>query len=325
MLDRLRRGPFYRYGVGLAAFAAALAVRAVLAPWFPPGFPYVTFFPAVVVTAYVAGRGPAVFCAALSLMAAWAWFGPPGGFGVNIPTAIGVGFYVFVVAVDIFFIDGMRAALDRLEAERTRSARLAEARDLLAQELHHRVSNNIQVVASLLRLQADAAADPQARRGLAEASQRVDVIAVIQRQLQALEGDAPPFRDLAAQLLSDAAQAAGVSIDLVVEGGEAALSPQQATPVTLVMLECFNNALEHGFGGRGGGRIEVRLDQSGAEHRLTVADDGAGPPADFDLKRTRSLGLRITKAMAAQIDGRFEIVRDGARTVCILAFPGVPA
>ena len=52
-------------------------------------------------------------------------------------------------------------------------------------------------------------------------------------------------------LLSDAAQAAGASIDLVVEGGEAALSPQHATPVTLVMLECFNNALEHGFGGRG--------------------------------------------------------------------------
>lgn len=325
MLSRLRRGPVYRYGLGLAAFAVGLAVRAALNPWFPLGFPYVTFFPAVVVTAYVAGRGPAVFCAALSLIAAWTWFGPPGGFAFNISTAVGISFYVFVVAVDIFFIDGMRTALDRLEQERARSARLSEARDLLAQELHHRVSNNIQVVASLLRLQADAVSDPQARRSLAEASQRVDVISVIQRQLQALEGDAPPFRDLAQQLLRDAAEAAGAAVELVVDGGEAALDPQHATPVTLVMLECFNNALEHGFGGRGGGRIEVRLDQSGPEHRLTVTDDGTGPPEGFDLKRSKSLGLRITRAMAAQIDGRFEIVRDGDRTVCVLAFPGAPA
>lgn len=321
MLGRLRSGSLYRYGVGLGAFAVALGVRAALAPWFPPGFPYVTFFPAVVVTAYVAGRGPAVFCATLSLIAAWTWFGPPGGFAFNVSTAVGIAFYVFVVAVDIFFIDGMRTALNRLEAERARSARLAEARDLLALELHHRVSNNIQVVASLLRLQADAVTDPQARRSLAEASQRVDVIAVIQRQLQALEGDAPPFRHLAEQLLKDAAEAAGVDIALTVDGGEAPLDPRHATPVTLVMLECFNNALEHGFGGKGGGRIEVRLDQSGAEHRLTVTDDGAGPPAGFDPKRSKSLGLRITRAMAAQIDGRFEIVRDGDRTVCVLVFP----
>lgn len=321
MLRRLWTGPFYRYGVGLVAFAAALGVRSSLNPWFPPGFPYVTFFPAVVVTAYFAGRGPAVFCATLSLIAAWTWFGPPGAFTFGASTLIAVSFYVFVVAVDIFFIDGMRQALTRLEAERARSARLAEARDLLAHELHHRVSNNIQVVASLLRLQSDAVTDPQARRSLAEASQRVDVIGMIQRQIQALEGDAPPFRGLAEQLLRDAAEAAGAPVELVVEGGEAPLDPRHATPVTLVMLECFNNALEHGFGGKGGGRIEVRLDQAGAEHRLTVADNGAGPPADFDLKRTRSLGLRITKAMAAQIDGRFEITRDGGRTVCTLVFP----
>lgn len=104
-------------------------------------------------------------------------------------------------------------------------------------------------------------------------------------------------------------------------GGEQPLHPDQATPVTLVLLECFNNALEHAFAGLGEGRVEVALDQAGTQHVLTVRDNGAGPPEGFDPARSPSLGLRIVRAMAGQLGGRFGMARLNGWTVCSLTYP----
>lgn len=317
----LVRGRIAGYALAIAAAGVAWALRFALNDWFPPGFPYLTFFPAVVITAYFAGLRPAILCAALSGVTAWYFFIPPVyGFTLNFPTAVALAFYAFVVAVDIFFIDGMRRALRALENERTRYAALADSRDLLYRELHHRVSNNLQVVGALLRLQGAGTADEDARRALAEAGGRIELIAKIQRELHNAVGDPAPFRAFAEAVLAGAAAAAGARIDLSVEGGEQPLHPDQATPVTLVMLESFNNALEHGFGEGGRGRVRVALDQSGLTHVLTVSDDGAGPPDGFDPRTSPSLGLRIVRAMAQQLGGRFEMSRQDGWTVCRLSY-----
>ncbi|WP_297512744.1 sensor histidine kinase [uncultured Caulobacter sp.] len=310
------RGKTAGYVFGAITALAAWALRYALNDWFPPGFPYLTFFPAVVVTAYFAGLRPALLCAVLSGVAAWYFFIPPyRTFVLNFPTAVALVFYAFVVAVDIFFIDGMRNALRQLEEERARYADLAESRDLLYRELHHRVSNNLQLVAALLRLQIAGVEDADARHALSEAGGRIDVIARIQRELHDAVGDPAPFRAFAEGVLSGAAAAAGARVALSIEGGDQPLHPDQATPVTLVMLESFNNALEHGFGEGGGGRVRVRLDQTGPLHELMVADDGAGPPGGFDLAQSKSLGLRIVRAMAQQLGGTFELVREAGWTV----------
>jgi len=313
------RGAGYVFAAIMAL--AAWALRYALNDWFPPGFPYLTFFPAVVVTAYFAGLRPAVLCAVLSGVAAWYFFIPPyQSFQVSFPTAVALTFYAFVVAVDIFFIDGMRKALRQLEEERGRYAALAESRDLLYRELHHRVSNNIQVVGSLLRLQASRQADEDARHALVEAGSRIEVIAEIQRQLHNAVGDPAPFQAFAEGVLAAAAAAAGSRVALTVEGGEEPLHPDQATPVTLVMLESFNNALEHGFGEAGEGRVVVRLEQGLGDHVLTVRDNGRGPPPTFDPAASESLGLRIVRAMAQQLGGRFEMAREDGWTVCRLRY-----
>lgn len=305
---------------GLAALAA-WALRMALNDWFPPGFPYLTFFPAVVITAYFAGLRPAVLCAVLSGVAAWYYFIPPyRTFDINFSTSVALAFYAFVVVIDIFFIDGMRQALAQLEEERARYAALAESRDLLYRELHHRVSNNIQVVGSLLRLQAAGVADEDARHALNEAGGRIALIAEIQSKLHNAVGDPAPFRAFAEVVLTEASQAAGAKVVLTIEGGDQTLHPDQATPVTLVMLECFNNAIEHGFGVANAGRVRVSLDQTGPTHLLTVRDDGAGPPADFDPARSKSLGLRIVRAMAQQLGGAFEMVREDGWTICRLRY-----
>ena len=310
-----------RYGLAVFATVAGLVTRLAVENWIPPGFPYVTFFPAVVVTAYFAGLRPAILCGVLSGLAAWWFFIPPvHSFQLSAPTIVALIFYAFVIAVDIFFIDGMRQAMRQVSAERERYARLAESRDLLYRELHHRVSNNLQVVGALLRLQAAGVKDGDARHALSEASGRIEVISRIQRELHNQVGEPAPFRTFAGALLADATQAAGARITLILEGGEAPVHPDQATAVTLVMLESFNNALEHGVLG-GEGLLRVRLDQDGPQHVLTVSDNGNGPPEGFDPATSKSLGLRIVRAMAAQLGGRFEMARADGLTICRLTYP----
>ena len=275
----------------------------------------------MVITAYFVGLRPAILCAVLSGLAAWYFFIPPlHNFQVNFSTAVALAFYAFVVCVDVFFIDGMRKALEQLEEERTRYAALAESRDLLYRELHHRVSNNLQVVGALLRLQGSGIQDEDARHALAEAGGRIELIAKIQRELHNAVGEPAPFRTFAEVVLAGAAAAAGANVSLAIDGGEQPLHPDQATPVTLVMLESFNNALEHGFGEGGSGRVHVSLDQSSPSHVLTVRDDGVGPPADFDPARSKSLVLRIVRAMAQQLGGKFEMGREDDWTVCRLSY-----
>lgn len=301
-----QRGTLTGYALGLCAWAVAALVRLVLADWFPPGFPYLTFFPAVVVVAYFAGLRLAVLTAVLSgLTAWWFWIGPVG-FDWSLATALALVFYVFVVAVDVFFIVATREARARLEQEARRSAALAHSRDLLMQEVQHRVSNNIQVVAALLGLEAAATSDPAARRALSEAAARTGLIATVQRGLLDAHGQAAPFTDLARGLIDDALRAAGRPDVLVrIAPSDVTLGPEEATPVMLTLLECVNNALEHALPDRAG-TVDVSLE---GEHRrtLTVRDDGAGPPAGFDAARSRSLGFRILHGMAAQLGGRFEL------------------
>ena len=86
------------------------------------------------------------------------------------------------------------------------------------------------------------------------------------------------------------------------------------------MLESFNNALEHGFGEAGEGRVVVRLEQGLGDHVLTVRDNGRGPPPTFDPAASESLGLRIVRAMAQQLGGRFEMAREDGWTVCRLRY-----
>ena len=318
---KIRGNPAARYGLALGLTVLAVLLRFALNSVFPPGFPYVTFFPAIVVAVYLGGLGPGILCATLSGVAAWYFFIPPTfAFSFDVSVLFALAFFVFVVAVDIFFIDGMGRALDQLEGERERYRALADSRDLLYRELHHRVSNNLQVAGALLRLQGQGITDTDARHALVQAGDRIEVIAKIQRELHNRTGDPVPFRVFAEAILSGAASAAGARVALTLEGGEQPLHSDQATPVTLVMLESFNNALEHGFGEAGSGSVRVHLDQSGQTHVLTVRDDGKGLPDGFDPVVGKSLGLRIVRAMAQQLNGKFEMMREGEWTVCRLCY-----
>ncbi|WP_336976661.1 sensor histidine kinase [Brevundimonas nasdae] len=318
------RNPAWRgYALAVVAFLVAFGLRYGLAHWFPPGFPYLTFFPAVVLVAYYAGLRPAILTATLSgLSAWWFWIGPPG-FDLGVATFVAIGFYAFVVAVDIFFIVGMDKASAKLAREVERSTALAESRDILLREVQHRVSNNIQMVSALLKLEARTTVDPGAKKALTDASARTGLVARIQRSLADADQKKTAFHDVARSIVDDALTAAARD-DVVVSisGGDVVLSAEEATPVVLIMLECVNNALEHGFPDRPG-RITIDLSDDGAVRTLTIADDGVGVAEDTGAEPT-SLGLRIITALARQLGGDWSLRPFSPGAIARLSWPSAP-
>jgi two-component sensor histidine kinase len=191
--------------------------------------------------------------------------------------------------------------------------------DLLIQEIQHRVKNNLQVVASLLRLQAMHARDPEMRLKLSESESRVQSIALVHAQLH----NSPhptriAFREYATALLQELMRthdALGRSIEFDVRGAELSLSVEQAVPCGLIINELASNSLKHAFNGRRAaltpgetraGTIWVELARDAEQLTLCVRDDGVGFPEGFDPRLASSLGLDLVFTFAEQLNARVE-------------------
>lgn len=320
-LSFLDRRPFLSYGLAMALFAVALALRLMLKASLPPGFPYLTFFPAVILTTFVAGTGPGILTAVLSGMAAWWFFIPPeNSFALNPGAALALGFYAVIVAVDILLIHVMRTALRRLEEERQRSAELGRQAQVMFSELQHRVSNNLQLISSLLQIQASKTEDYDALRALEEAGTRIATLGRLHRMLH---NPAEQSVDMAAylrQLCRDVIDAAGAQqVEWRVEAAPLRITSDRLVPTALIVTELLSNALEHGFPEGRQGHIHVALHPEGdmGGFCLAVRDDGAGLPEAFRIEEQTSLGLQIVRSLAAQIGGRVTMQHDNG-TVCTL-------
>lgn len=278
--------------------------RWALNPLFPPGFPYLTFFPVVILSSFLFGRGPGMFAAVICGLLAWYFFIPPiHTFDLNGPTVVALSFYVFVVGVDIALIDAMQRGNHRLVREREVSAQLAERTEMLFNELQHRVSNNLQMVGALLALQQGQVKDDGARVALADAAAKIQLIGRIQRQLYSTSGEQVPLGEFLRELAADVVNADGhEGVSCAVAADDDIMLPaDMAIPLALIMAEGMANAVEHGFQGRGGGRISVSLARQPSGISLCVEDDGKGLPPGFDIARTGSLGLRMVRGLARQL------------------------
>lgn len=311
----------FAWGVGL--FAAAFALRLAAEPVLPPGFPFLTFFPAVIITAFIAGARAALLCAVLSGAAALYFFIPPErSFQLDLPSAVAIAFFAVICAVDILIIDRLTSTLAALQVEREKALHHAGQRDTLFKELQHRIGNNLQSVSALLNVQIRAVADPAAKRALGDAVQRVGIIADIHRMFHdPAHADGRIDEDFVRELAERCVAAAGASerVTLTTSVTPVALPQDKFLPVALIMTECINNALEHGLGTRERGTLAITLSRKGTDCELSVRDDGPGLPPGFDLATSRSIGLTVLRAFAGQLDGRFTMTSEGG-TVCRLAF-----
>ena len=184
-------------------------------------------------------------------------------------------------------------------------------KDATIREIHHRVKNNLQTVAALLRLQARRLGTPEARAALEEAVRRVGSIAVVHETLSQSEEESVDFDDVADRLCRavtdlgsrlEEPDVPGSGITSSRRGSFGALDPEVATPLSMALTELLQNAVEHGFAGSGRGRIEVVVRRTPSRLTVEVLDDGVGVPTGFDAARG-SLGLSIVSTLVEDLGG----------------------
>ncbi|MDQ1696559.1 MAG: two-component system, sensor histidine kinase PdtaS [Frankiaceae bacterium] len=195
--------------------------------------------------------------------------------------------------------------------ELRRRERQLIGKDATIREIHHRVKNNLQTVAALLRLQARRMAVPEARAALEESVRRVSSIAVVHETLSGVLDETVRFDDIADRIgVMVADVAAQDNVRLRRDGSFGMLPAEVATPMAMVVAELLQNAVEHGFSGRdGGGVVEVvATRQEGGGLRVVVRDDGRGLPAGFSLESSQGLGLQIVRTLVeTELGGRLSV------------------
>jgi two-component sensor histidine kinase len=171
----------------------------------------------------------------------------------------------------------------------------------MVQEVHHRVKNNLQAIAAVLRMHARRTKNEETLQALNEATTRILSVAVIHEYLSLDESQTINLRDVCQRIVAQNRQVMmepGQGIRLSVDGPAIYLPSQQATSSALVINELIHNALEHGFGARKTGEIKILLVDGGERVRVVVWDDGDKLPEGFDLNApASSLGLQIVRAL----------------------------
>ncbi len=180
-------------------------------------------------------------------------------------------------------------------------------KEVLLREIHHRVKNNLQVVASLLSLQAMHAADPETVAALGESGRRIQLMARIHDRLyQASDLANVPFDGFIRSLAEDMIASYGLDssrLRLVTDLQPVRLDIDQAIACSQVLSELVSNCLKHAFPLQREGTICIRVfEQQGGTH-LWVEDDGVGMPAGFDWRQAGSLGLQLVDALVQQLEG----------------------
>jgi len=167
-------------------------------------------------------------------------------------------------------------------------------------EVHHRVKNNLQTIASLLRIQARRAQSDEAARALAEAVERVSSMAVVHEMLAGSTDEsvdlAEAVRTVVDMVRRGMAGGEG-AVRVEVDGDTGPVSAQVATSLALVAAELVHNAIEHGIGEGGSGTVSVSMRRLPAEVQLSVHDSGPGLPEGFSLEASANLGLAIVKTI----------------------------
>ncbi len=204
----------------------------------------------------------------------------------------------------------LRDETERRQAENAIRASLAEKEELLA-EVHHRVKNNLQVIISLINLQAANVEDTRVLALFDEARNRVYSIATIHESIYRSATFAGlNLANYARQLVPDLVRFYGAQerIEVSVDGDGVMLELERAVPYGLLLNELVSNVCKHAFPNGRRGELRVRVNQEDDHISLEVADTGVGLPPGFDNRRSGSLGLQLVHSLARQLRATVEFV-----------------
>ena len=261
--------------------------------------------------------------------------------GSEVPIEIGLnpldtaeGHFILSSVADITERKRGVETLHKLNAElekqiATRTSQLKE-REVLLQEIHHRVKNNLQVISSLINMQVRTIDSPAGKTVLNQCRSRVQAMAQIHEMLYESRNYASvPFAEYARLLanrvlLASDLTPSAVAIEFALQ--DLSLPVDKAIPCALILNELIANALKHAFKDTTEkGVVRVQL-QSTAGHEaiLSVSDNGIGIPANLRIDQLRSVGMQVITTLVTQLDGQLEIVRESGSTFRV-TFPLEPS
>src|SRR3954452_12799534 len=179
--------------------------------------------------------------------------------------------------------------------------RLLLSKDATIREIHHRVKNNLQTISSLLRLQARRLSSDEAKAAVAESVRRIRTIALVHETLSREPGDDVAFIEIVRPLLrlaEEGLQSPGRPVRFTVQGDGGRLPSTIATPLSVVLTELLQNAVDHGFPeGSSGGDVVVQLNPMADHLDIRVINDGRGLDSRFELNKATGLGLSIVRTL----------------------------
>jgi PAS domain S-box-containing protein len=196
-------------------------------------------------------------------------------------------------------------------------------RETLLKEIHHRVKNNMQIISSLISLQADKATERETIEMLDESQSRIRSMALIHEQLYRSSSLADiDFGDYVESLVDELLRMYNIplgAVPITVDIENVQLGVDTAIPCALIVNELVSNSLKHAFPEGRVGAVTVALQRANGAHTLTVADDGAGFPADVDFRATDSLGMQLVVTLVNQLEGTIELNRENG-TAFVISF-----
>ncbi len=201
-----------------------------------------------------------------------------------------------------------------------RRDRMLMSKDATIREIHHRVKNNLQTIAALLRLQGRRLDSPEARQAIKESERRIRSIAIVHETLSREAREVVEFSDIVQPLLRVVEETVSTGdeggVRFEVEGDAGELPGEVATSLAVVLNELLQNAVDHAFPRGDGdsdtdepvrGSVTVHLSRSKEDLVVEVIDDGVGLPEDFSLDGTQNLGLSIVQALVTgELGGTIE-------------------
>jgi len=214
--------------------------------------------------------------------------------------------------------------LERKQNEEQIKASLNE-KEILLKEIHHRVKNNLQVIISLLNLQANTISNEEIKEIFEESQDRIKAMAIIHEKLyQSKNFEEIDFAGYIKNLtdyLLHSYNIQGKNVSIQTDSENIPVDIDMAVPLGLIINELVTNAFKYAFKNKTQGKITVGLHNNGKDHLiLEVADNGIGISPDINYRNTNSLGLQLVCSLTQQIEGTIELKNDNGTSFCI-TFP----
>ena len=287
--------------IGIAATATAL--RFLLDPYLPPGFPYLTFFPAVILTGFIFGMRAALLSVVLCGLAAWYWFIPPSdSFGLTYQSGVALAFYMVVVGIDLGILQLALLAYRSQARARATVQQMLALDKTVSEEVDHRMKNMLATVSGLVSLSRRHAQTPEelATKLQSRFAAMGEAVGLLRQSLSGASGD------MAATLKSGLMPLGLVEGErLALSGPPLALKSSAIVALNLIVHELGTNAIKYGALSNEQGQVQVNWGDapgSAPAEQIEIVWTERGGPAPTAPTR-QGFGSDLMTRMATSLGG----------------------